>query len=388
MKIESKILIAASLGLLSVTSTAFAEDEVKATPAPTLANVLESSGITATGYVAASYFHSSELNADHQFDTGHETFQLDQAAFTLAYQPKEGFGALVNVVAGQDARVINAATSANSASGPESSPYSIAQAYVQYAGGPVTVIAGKFATLAGAEVFAISGNTNYSRSLLFFNEPLVHTGVRATIAANDMLSFIVGVNNGWNYDNSFSSKTAEVGFSFMPVKAFTLGVQGYSGEDPVGIIGVCSTGPTGWCPGKKTLIDLVATYNATDALTFILNYDNGKQDFDNSTPSVKWNGAAGYVNYAFNDQWRVSVRGEYLTTTFTGAPDQKLNEFTLTFGYAPVKSFELRMEARSDSSNKDSTAFPDGLFMKNEPTPTSAFTDGQFELALQGVYKF
>lgn len=366
MKIESKILIAASLGLMSVTSTALADDDVKAMPAPTLASVLDASGITATGYVAASYYDQSSNTFVHQFDTLHDSFQLDQAAVTLAYQPKEGFGALVNVIAGQDARVINASTTPG-----DSSPYSIAQAYVQYVGGPVTIIAGKYATLAGAEVFAVSGNTNYSRSLLFFNEPLVHSGIRATIAAGDMFGFTLGVNNGWNYDWSSSSKTAEVGISFTPVKAFSLLAQGYSGEDELAV-------------GKKTLVDLVATYNATDALSFILSYDTGKQDYDSGASSWKWNGAALYVNYAFSDQWRISLRGETLKYTFdSGAPDQKWNEITATLGFDPVKSFELRFEVRQDSSN---TIGGNGLFDKFGGA--GGPTDNGTEVALQGVYKF
>jgi hypothetical protein len=58
-----------------------------------------------------------------------------------------------------------------------------------------------------------------------------------------------------------------------------------------------------------------------------------------------------------NEQWRVSLRLEYLEDKegfvcgIIGTA-QKLKEGTVTFGYAPVKSFELRMEARYDKSDK------------------------------------
>jgi len=369
MKIESKLLIAASLGLMSITSTAFAEEEVKA--APTLGSVLEASGITATGYVAASGYTQDSNTATHQFDYLHETFQLDQAAITLAYQPESGFGGLVNVIAGEDARLINAATSA----GNDTSAYSIFQAYVQYKGGPVTFMAGKMATLAGAEVAAVSGNTNYSRSLLFFNEPLVHSGVRVSVAAGDMFSFTGGINNGWNYDSSYtSSKTAELGIGFTPSKHFSLLAAGYSGEDAFGLAG---TGA-----GKRTFIDLVATITATDSLSFIVSYDNGKQDSDAGAPALKWDGIAAYVNVAFNDQWRMSLRGETIKFKQDFASDVKLDEFTATVGFAPVKSFEFRGEIRLDSSNKIGGS---GLFTKfSNGDPTDSGT----ELALQAVYKF
>jgi len=228
---NAKIL--AALGMMGIGAAA---------NAATLSEVLSASNITATGYVAASYFHSTEYNAGHQFDVGHDDFHLDQAGLTLAYQPKEGFGALVDVIAGEDARVVNFAESG------DTEQVNVKQAFLQYAGGGWTIMAGKFVTLAGAEVIAPTGNTNYSRSLLFtFSEPLTHTGVRATYAVNDMFGVTVGANNGWNYTSSGSgSKTGEVGISITPSKAFTLTAQGYFGKDPV-------------LDAAKMLVDLVGT---------------------------------------------------------------------------------------------------------------------------------
>jgi len=62
---------------------------------------------------------------------------------------------------------------------------------VQYAAGPVTVIAGKFVTLAGAEVIAPTRQHELiPRSLLFTNlEPLTHTGIRLTVAPVEVVSF-------------------------------------------------------------------------------------------------------------------------------------------------------------------------------------------------------
>src|SRR6185312_13127607 len=78
----------------------------------TLSRLLADSGITESGYVAASYYHSSGYGTYHQFDTSHDTFQLDQAGLQLAYQPKSGFGAVVDVIAGEDAKIVDAAESA------------------------------------------------------------------------------------------------------------------------------------------------------------------------------------------------------------------------------------------------------------------------------------
>ena len=101
---------------------------------------------------------------------------------------------------------------------------------------------------------------------------------------------------------------------------------------------------------------------------------------------MKWNGAAFYTNYAFNDQWRVSLRLEYLDdedgfVTASGVR-QTLKEGTATFGYDPVKSFELRLEARYDKSTQ-----PTFVRSINE-ADANPLADSQTELALQGVYKF
>jgi hypothetical protein len=347
---------------------AAAETAAPAAPAaPSLADVLASSGITVNGYVAASYYHSSGYNSFHQFDVDHDTFQLDQAGLTVAYQPKQGFGALVDLMAGEDARILHAAEDGHDNS------FDARQAYVQYATGPLTVIGGKFVTLAGVETINPTSNTNFSRSFLFFAEPLTHTGVRASWAANGMLTLIGGVNNGWNTTStSYGSKTAELGAALTPTKQLSLSLQGYFGKVP------------GY-DAERSFIDFVGSYAVSDALSVSLNYDWGKQQ-QALGPDLNWDGVAAYVNYALNSQWRVSVRAEYLDDKDgfnTGTP-QKLKEGTVTFGYAPVKNFELRIEGRFDKS--DHATFVKSL-IRGTSTP-AAFDDNQSELALQGLYKF
>jgi hypothetical protein len=352
-------------------NAALAEDAAPAAPAaaavPSLTDTLTAWGLTETGYVAASYYHSNGYNTFHQFDIQHDTFQLDQAALTLSYQPKQGFGAVVSIAAGEDMKVLNVAEGSNSNS------FDVVQGFVQYAGGPLTVIAGKFVSLAGAEVIAPTGNTNFSRGFLFYAEPLTHTGIRATYAASDTLSLIVGVNNGWNsVSTSYGSKTAELGVAYAPNKMFAVTAQAYIGK------------VQGY-DGQKTLVDFVGTYNATDALSLIVSYDWGKQERSNNLPSQSWNGVAAYANYALSDQWRVSVRAEYLNdkdglAALTGTA-QKLKEGTITFGYDPVKSFELRIEARYDKSDQPT-------FQRTSAGANSVFANSQTEFALQGVYKF
>ena len=364
-------MAAAVVLLLSVACKAACAEDASAPKPGTLAALLDASGITEAGYVAASYYHSNGYNYDHQFDDKHDAFQLDQVALTIAYQPKEGFGALIDVAAGEDMKVLNAAE------GNNPNLFDVVQGFVQYTKGPLTTIAGKYLTLAGADYTAPTGNTNFSRSLLFFAEPMTHTGIRTTYAPSDTLSLIVGINNGWNYSSVSASggKTAEMGIVWTPMKRLALTAQAYVGKDPI-------------YDAERTLIDTVATYSATDSLAFVLSYDWGTQEQHTAgEPDLDWDGVAAYANYAITLQWRVSLRLEYLDdkngfVTATGV-SQKLEEGTLTFGYDPIKSFELRIEARYDKSDK--APFLRSISYSDGP---DTFADDQTEFALEGVYKF
>lgn len=355
-----------------------------ATPAvPSWSDVLNAWGLTANGYVAASYYDSNGYPFNiHQFDTHHDTFQLDEAGFQLGYQPKQGFGAYVDLIAGEDARILHILEDGHD------NTFDIRQAYIQYATGPLTVIAGKFVTLAGAEVMNPTGNTNFSRSLLYTeSEPIDHTGVRATYAATDTVSLILGVNDGWNTTSTdFGSKTGEAGVAWTPNKVFSLSTSAYFGKEEY------LPGTFFLVDGDRTLIDVVATYNATSALTFIVNYDWDQQTnaFGLGDHTATWNGVAGYVNYAFNSQWRVSLRGEYLDDQdgfITGTLDQQhLWEGTLTFGYDPTAHFELRLEGRYDKAQTNFFYRSDPALVVYPNLPQMG--DSLSEIALQGVYKF
>lgn len=333
-----------------------------------LADFLATTGITATGYVSASYYYSSDDSTYHEFDTAHDTLQIDQAAITVAYQPKEGFGALVNLMAGEDARFTNEQENGHDGL------FNITQAYLQYASGPLTLIGGRFLSLAGAESENPTLDTNFSRGLVYYSEPITHTGFRATYAVTDAISVIAGVNEGWNTSsNAYGSKTGELALLYTPNKTFSITGEAYVGKDPD-------------YDATRALLDVIATYNATSSLTFILNYCWGQQqlrpELGTALPSRDWDGLAGFVNYAFNSRWRISLRGEFLDDQggfVTGTPE-KIEEGTVTAGYSPVKSFELRLEARYDTSNEATFEY--------ETPDTDTFDAHQTGFAVQGIYKF
>ncbi len=397
MRNLTQVLLAASL--LSMPALALAEDAPAKPkiPIPALDDVLEAWGLTLNGYLDVSYSHLSGNGTfvsgtpDRVFDAQHDSFSVHQAAFTLAKQPKEGFGALVNVIFGEDADVI-APFNQNPGS---TSKVDLTQAFVQYAKGPFTGIGGKFVTLAGAEVINPTQDTNFSRSILFgYAIPFTHTGVRGTYTVSDTLSLILGLNNGWDdLQDTNGNKTIESGLSYAPLKNLSLTAAGYFGNEKL-CGSACANPVPAFTPGGyRGLFDVVGTYNATDKLTLILNYDYAWQDNASAfTPDANgvatWNGIAGYANYQFTDQWRGSLRGEYFNDKdgYRTGVKQQWKEMTYTMAYLPNKNIELRGEYRYDFSNGHSP-FPSGASraFNNSNGGTS---NSQYSFALEALFKF
>jgi hypothetical protein len=380
-------LLAAPVLLSFLSAAALAADEPAKPAAPSLTDVLAASNITVSGYLDVSYQHLdgtgqfASRSPDRVFDARPDSFSVHQAAVTIAYQPKEGFGGLVNLIAGQDADVF-APYDINPGA---HSKFDFPQAYVQYATGPLTVIAGRYVTLAGFETIDPRTDTNFSRSILYgFAIPFAHTGVRATVVANEQFTFNVGIVNGWDdLKDTNSAKTAELGATFTPLKALSLTVDGYIGKERVG--GLTELGPE----GQRKLIDVIGSWNVTDALAVVLNYDWGRQDGGAPDGGVaRWNGLAGYLNYAFNDHWRASLRSEYLDDQdgYRTGFIQKWRETTLTVAWMPSKAVEVRLEGRADRSDH-SVFVKDSAYFTTEVSPRF-LGDQQSSLAVEALFKF
>lgn len=361
---------------------------------PTLGQVLDASGLSVNGYIDAGYnWANRDLQVGAQgngtplrvFDNQNNSFVLHQLGLTVAKQPKEGFGGLVNFTVGSDAQVIHSFPEPSVAQagllGATSSAFDVTQGYLSYSQGALTVIGGKFTTLAGTEVIASTGNTNISRSILFGAIPFTHTGFRASYAPSDTVTIYGGLNNGWDQMQDVNrNKTLEVGATFNPVKPLTMTLSGYFGNEPAGGLfsGAAST--------ERDLIDFVLGYNASNSLSFGLEALTFKQDIPGGS-SAKYQGLALYASSMLNQQWRASVRGEYFddkngfhfgtTNGAGGALGVKYYEATLTLAYLPTKDVELRTEVRADKAKEAVYVDSDGSTSKTLMT-----------FGLQGLYKF
>jgi len=322
------------------------------------------------GYVDAAYSHLSEGGvfdsgtANRVFDTEPDAFNLHQAALFVNVNAMEKWGGYLNLTAGRDARIIKSYDTTTN-------DFDVTQAYMRYAGETTTFIAGKFTTLAGAEVIDSRGLPVYSRSILFgYAVPFTHTGVRATFAPSKSFSFTVGANNGWDQmKDTNDDKTIELGMAITPMSGkISLLASYYSGKE----------GPLG-ASATRDLLDVVLTINPSDKLSIIFNYDDGSQK-QLIGPSLDWNGWAGYIKYKMSDKWGLLFRTESFDDKdgFRTGVVQKWKESTIGFSTTPSDSTEIRFEARFDKSNQNSFVSTNGL----------ALNDSQNSYAVEFLYKF
>ncbi|SRR6266581_4080426 len=385
------VLASAVSAALAAPATALAQ------AVPTLDKILDASGISVSGYIDTAYSHANKnlstppttATSDRVFDSQNNSFALHQFGLTVAKQPKEGFGGLVNLTVGSDAQVIHSFPefSGSTPPGSNSSMFDITQAFGQYAKGPLTVMFGKFTTLHGTEVIASTGNTNFSRSILFGAVPFTHTGVRASYAASDTATLYAGVNNGWDQlTDSNKGKTLELGATLMPIKPLTITVSDYYGKESAAAPGTPSVTTA---QGIRNSINVVASYTVSDPLSIGLEFLSVNQDIPGPpSTSAKYSGFAGYVTYMVSPKWRAAVRAERFDDKnnfhfaiaapgVAAGAGVKYTEATLTISYLPSSSFELRGEVRSDRA--DTAVFVDS---------TGATSKSLVTAAVQGIYKF
>ncbi len=380
-----KLLIASAVSaLFAAPATVLAQ--AKPAPAPTLDKVLEASGISVSGYIDTAYSYSNRNLetgfSDRVFDSQNNTFTLHQFGLMVAKQPKEGFGGVVNLTAGKDAQVIHSLPETTSPANAvnSTSMFDVTQAFLQYATGPLTVMAGKYVTLQGSEVIWTPTNVNSSHSILFGAIPFTHTGVRATWALSDTVSLIAGVNNGWDQlTDSNKGKTLELGATLNPIKPLSITLSGYSGSEPT----------SATTNGTRTSLNAVASYTIIDPLTVGVEVLDVSQD-NVGGKTAKYNGAALYVTYMFMPKLRGVLRAESFDDKNgfhfgAGLPaalglatsDTKYREVTATVSFLASDSFEARAEVRRDQATN--TVFTDS---------TGALSKTMMSVALQGLYKF
>ena len=302
------------------------------------------------------------------FDTNTNSATLALSAMTLnasmdpvAFQLDLGYGAT--------GTIINAANGAQIGPSTTMTPGVQGSFIVLQAYGTITLLPmltldfGKFYTTAGAEVVPSNKNWMYSRSLLFNAIPLLHTGARANVKVNDMLSLQASLVNGWNDDpdvNAWKTVGLSASITASPMVAITATTyigkearQGLAPETPLDL---------------RILADVVAALTLSDKLGINVNFDYIKAQ-DNIADDYLV-GVAAMARFVINDHVNVAARGEFIRQHFD-ATSSNINqeEFTLMVGLPVGKNFELRPEVRGDFSDQNVVA---GGAKKNMLTGTLA----------------
>jgi hypothetical protein len=375
-------------------------------PSPTASpppHLLQVSGYADAGYTSAS-IASAVGSPGGSFITGRVFDDLNQQIqfhnFNIQAAYNGPIGGKVEASFGDDANVTNSwpksqldgAPSLNGTGTVLSGPsIDLTQAYLQLISGQFTGIVGRFETLAGAEVIESPNDLNFSRSILFgYAVPFTHTGGRLTWAMNSNLSFVAGLNKGWDTatlgtmnapQNNFpapfnnfagatelndtNALTIEGGAIWNPSKAVSATVDGYTGQVEEAFA-MATPGLFVINPARpdKSLIDLVLSWQALSNLKFVLNGDTGWQTNSNilNGPGTAiigygtgtWSGLAGYVNYSINSQWSATLRGEGFGDYggLRTGESMRWGEATATLQYAPNNNVILRGEIRGDKTSQ------------------------------------
>lgn len=339
------------------------------------------SGITYSGAVDVSYDFAKNDSVDgsggaavRQFDLENDGFVFHQANLTASKSFDGGVSATVNAIAGDDANLVSGDGGTDD--------FDLTQAFISKSMGNLTVNAGRFVTLAGMEVINPSGNMNASRSLLFFNQPLVHTGVRASYKLSDMLTLTAGLNNAQfggtkaaGVDNN-TDQTLEAQVALTPMKNLSVYLTGYSGN-------VDNGAPGADADLRNDTIDLVVNLSVTDTLYLGLNADYFNTE-DGAGGNVEAKGVAGYAQVKFMPKWRVAVRSEYLDfddENAAGGSANYLRSNTLTLAHACTDNLELLVEGRHDRASGDAN---DQIF----DVISSGAEEDQYTGTIKAILKF
>jgi len=198
----------------------------------------------------------------------------------------------------------------------------------------VKLTIGNFNTFLGYEVISPTANFNYSTSYMFSYGPFSHTGLKADIGIGEGLSLMLGVFNNTDFtefqpDGDDYYGGAQLGYEFDSGGAWLnfLVTDGFY------------------------QIDLTAGADVTDNIYVGVNATTAQDNFA---------GAAGYLQLATSDSFKVGARVEYFVDNgvnvngldFTQLEDYNVLDFTLSANYT-VGNLTIIPEFRIDTASED-----------------------------------
>lgn len=263
-------------------------------------------------------------------DTNENGFSLNFMGIDLGYEGKN-FGLTTSVRAGPGVvRYYGLA--------PSDGIIALTQAFVTWKpSDSVTIDAGQFGTIFGAEVAESWMNLNYTRGALYFQmQPFWHTGVRGSFALTEEVSINAMLVNDVNQ------------ISLNPDSKLQGAVQVTYTTDEIGVaVGTLQTLGEGSTSGFDRFFDAVFTYNSGPfSLVF-----NGDLNFVDSAGTFY--GLSLAAGYRFLPEFGVALRGEFIDLD-ADSSNNEIYTGTLTLDTLPVPGVEnlvVRWDNRIEASS-------------------------------------
>jgi len=323
------------------------------------------------GWVAGSYFYNFNDPPEtfngiqsnngvsgnvYPFHGAHNSFTVDQVWFGVEHPVDEEnrAGFRFDLVFGNTACTLGNSFG-NECFGNNVSELYVNQAYVQYlapfTSNGILVKAGKFGTLAGAEVAQTTANFNITRGNVYnILQPIDHVGVLFSSDVGETgINWALGVaNDGGISIHSESDRNS----------GKTLIAQlGWSGET-LGAAATLIWGPsrTGTNDDPNGLLDILLTWDPTERLSTWVNFDYAW--FTGPGSDQDGYGIATAARYAVTDRLGISTRLEWVRTDgsmwWAGTTtDTEIWGVTGTADYALTENLMIRGEVRFDQVLKN-----------------------------------
>ncbi len=285
-----------------------------------------------------SYAFASENGAALAFAGGDLRYDSQYVGFALALR----LGSAVPALLGSDLILLGT--------------MGLKQAYLTVRPHPaLSIDAGQFDTIYGAEVSESWLNPTYSRGALYFiAQPFFHTGIRVNANVTDSFQLRALAVQGWNsvVDNnrakSFGGQAAWSGGGV----SISAGYLGGAEQDEMVDQAVVDGANGRW----RHLVDVVVSAEF-GPMTLQFNGDFITESISDGTSTAQQRAYGGMVaaRYAFAP-FAVAARAEVLRDEdglFTGVPDLTLGTGTVTFEAEPTPGLVLRLEGRMDMASED-----------------------------------
>jgi hypothetical protein len=330
--------------------------------------------ISVSGHVAASYFYnfndvpgSINSRANAPVDLLHpdnNSISLDQLWLTVArdVSPEQRAGFKADFVYGKVASIL----SSDNNDGAAGNDFDLYQGYISYLapiGEGVTIQAGKFATLLGAEVAQANGNWNITRGNVYnYLQPINHTGLLASTPVGPITASLGIVDE----TRAFPALNADRNNN----KAILFGVSGGAGAFSGSFAGTYGDSPASGDNGdNEVILDFIARFTPNDKFGSYVNFDWISTDLGGNTLDGYGVAAAGRL--ALGESTGVAGRFEYLSLEDDFSSDIEIWGITGTVDQEIADGLTLRAEIRYDKatdadfitgSGDDIYAGDDGFF--------------------------